>query len=258
MSPPIAVTDSNTISGSVQPVTVKTRYTKAPDTSGWLRVRLEPSGESAFLCEFVKVAVSKEGERTQFVIMEGQHKRKTASLSKENAAKCLVDAKRGGGASIVAKIKGREWLVSQPRRGERLNQLVATLSFDGKSATITLDSGVRYTESNPMSPNVGTVQQSKPLPRGTYKILTPEVPKTPNMTAFYATAPGGYPDLKYHTVWFPVEYAPTHNSNFVHVGNLSEGCVTMYELKMWNPLYAYLIANRSDKEGKYVGTITID
>ncbi|MEJ7804691.1 MAG: hypothetical protein WKG03_02055 [Telluria sp.] len=63
---------------------------------------------------------------------------------------------------------------------------------------------------------------------------------------------------KYDTVWFAIEYAKTFNSNFVHVGNLSEGCVTMYELEKWNALYAYLISNRLDTEGKYVGSITIE
>lgn len=70
--------------------------------------------------------------------------------------------------------------------------------------------------------------------------------------------PGGYPGLKYHTVWFPVDYAGNYNSSFVHVGNISEGCVTTYQLEMWNPLYRYLISNRSDPEGMYVGTITIE
>ena len=74
----------------------------------------------------------------------------------------------------------------------------------------------------------------------------------------YVVNPGGYPDLKHHTVWFPIEYDGNENSSFVHVGNVSEGCVTMYELKMWNPLYEYLISNRLDKDGKYVGTITIE
>ena len=63
--------------------------------------------------------------------------------------------------------------------------------------------------------------------------------------------------MKYHTVWFPIEYAPNHNSNFVHVGNVSEGCVTMYDLTQWNALYHYLISNRSDSEGIYVGTVNI-
>lgn len=32
----------------------------------------------------------------------------------------------------------------------------------------------------------------------------------------------------------------------------------MYELEKWNALYAYLISNRLDAEGKYVGTVTIE
>ena len=31
----------------------------------------------------------------------------------------------------------------------------------------------------------------------------------------------------------------------------------MYDLTQWNALYHYLIYNRSDSEGKYVGTVTI-
>jgi hypothetical protein len=80
----------------------------------------------------------------------------------------------------------------------------------------------------------------------------------PDSTEFYVTYPGGNPDLKYHTVWFPIEYAATANSNFVHVGNISEGCVTIYDLTKWNDVYRYLISNRSDKEGKYVGIVTIE
>lgn len=98
---------------------------------------------------------------------------------------------------------------------------------------------------------------SKPLPKGVYKILAPQNPKNPGYTLGYVNNPGGNPDLKYHTVWFPIEYAATHNSNFVHVGNLSEGCVTMYDLTMWNDLYIYLISNRLDKDGLYVGTVSI-
>jgi hypothetical protein len=108
-----------------------------------------------------------------------------------------------------------------------------------------------------VSPYRGQERQSKPLPKGTYKILAPQSPKLLGFTDNYRTGSGGYPELKFHTVWFPIEYAPTHNSNFVHVRNLSEGCATMYELPMWNPLYLYLIKNRSDQEGKYVGTVTI-
>ena len=258
MSQPIAIAPTNPRPGSVHPIDVKIRYTKSPDSTGWLRVKLEPSGESGYLCEFVKVAISDEGDRTHFLILEGTNKGLKASLGKDNAAKCLVAGPRGPGAKIVAKTLGRKWLVSEPRGGDGHNQLLATLSFDGKKATISLDSDVDYPETNVASPDYKKIKHSKPLPKGTYRILAPQNPKATKFTGIYATAPGGYPDLKYHTVWFPVEYAATLNSNFVHVGNLSEGCVTMYELPMWNALYAYLIKNRLDKEGKYVGTVTIE
>jgi hypothetical protein len=257
MSQALAITPTNTRAGSVEPVRVKTRYTKSIDSTGWLRVRLEPSGEFAFLCEYVKIALVDEGARTHFLILEGEYKNRKASLSQENSAKCLVAATRGSGAKIVATTIGRKVVASMPRKGEKRNQLLANLSFAGKSALITLDSEVLFVETNPLSPDKGKEKLSKPLPKGTYKILAPQSAKDARYTGFYVNGPGGNPDLKYHTVWFPIEYAPTQNSNFVHVGNLSEGCVTMYDLTMWNPLYLYLISNRLDKEGKYVGTVTI-
>jgi len=242
----------------LHPANLKTKYTKSIDKTGWLRIKLEPSGSSAYLCEFVKVSILKEEDRTQFIILEGMHKGKTASLAKDNASKCLVDANRGNGSKIIVKVGVRKMWVSKPRHNEVNNQLTATLYFNNEKAIITLDSDVFYTETNPQSRNYQHIIHSKPLPEGTYKIMVPEVPKDSHMTSFYATSPSGYPDLKYHTVWFPIENPDTQNSNFVHVGNLSEGCVTVYELKMWNPLYEYLISNRLDSEAKYVGIIKIE
>lgn len=254
----IAAANTNAISGSIYPAIAKIAYTKSTDDSGWLMVRLEPSGERVAICEYTKTVVVKEDSRVHFLLLEGRYRKRTASLSKENAVRCLVAVPRGTGAKLVAEIKGRKWELSVPRQDVKpLHQLFATLTFDGKSAKVTLDSDVDFYETNPRSPRHQQVSHSKPLPRGTYKILAPEAPKHARNTEFYVHRAGGYPGLKYHTVWFPVEYAGNYNSSFVHVGNLSEGCVTTYELEMWNPLYLYLISNRLDPEGKYVGTITI-
>jgi hypothetical protein len=242
---------------SVVPGSPRTAYTKSLDSSGWLRIKLEPSGAEGYLCDFVKVSIIKEDARTYFTILEGFLAGKMASLSKLNAGKCLGNATRGSGANVTVTMGRREWWVSKPRRNEGKNQLSAKLAFNGLNATITLDSDVDYRESNPLSPNYNRTVHSKPLPRGTYHIMVPEIPKDASMTGFYASGPDGYPNLQHHTVWFPIEYAATHNSSFIHVGNLSEGCVTIYELRMWNPLYSYLISNRLDTKGKYVGRITI-
>jgi hypothetical protein len=258
MNAPIAATRTNPTPGSLVTVAVKTRYTKGIDATGWLRVKLEPSGEAGFVPEYVKVQITKEAERTFFLIREGRYKGQMASMKKDNAAKCLLDVKRGAGAKLVAKMgPGYQSLYSKPKKDTN-KQLISTLAFDGKSATITLDSDVKFRETNKASPLYNQILQSKPLPKGVYKILAPESAKDAIFTEFYRTGVGGEPDLKYDTVWFAIEYAKTHNSNFVHVGNLSEGCVTMYELGKWNALYSYLISNRLDAEGKYVGTISIE
>ena len=264
MSAPLATATTNTRTDSTYPATVVTRYTKSYDTTGWLKVQLEADLKTkklatfAFLCEFVKVAMAGEEKgRAFFVIQEGEHRGRTASMKKENAAKCLVDVKRGKGATLIV-IKGDyKWLLSKPRKNQGHNQLVSTLEFDGHRAMITLDSDIPYTERNPLSRFNGQQRHSKPLPPGYYRIMAPQSAKDDSMTSFYVTAPGGNPDLKYHTVWFPIEYAANDNSNFVHVGNVSEGCVTMYDLTQWNALYHYLISNRSDAEGTYVGSVTI-
>lgn len=264
MSGPLATATTNTLAGSTHSVTAATRYTKSYDTTGWLKVQLEADARTAkkadfaFICEFIKVIMAGEkGDRAYFVIKEGEYKDRTASLKKENVTKCLVDVNRGAGAKLVATIGAYKQLASKPRNGEIHNQLVSTLEFEGHRAMITLDSDIPYVETNRVSPFFNQLRQSKPLPRGIYRIMAPQSAKSDRYTAFYVTAPGGNPELKYHTVWFPIEYAPNHNSNFVHVGNVSEGCVTMYDLTEWNALYHYLISNRSDSEGKYVGTVTI-
>lgn len=259
MTTALGSTTTNTREQSRTTIAVKTLFTKAIDESGWLLVKLEPSGQRVALCEFTKVATTKEDSRVHFLILEGRYKGKAASLSKENKARCLVDVKRGSGAKLTAKIIGRKKEISVPKGSNReYNQLFATLSFDGKTARITLDSDVYFRETNPLSPYDGQIRHSEPLPKGTYKIKVPEAAKSEDYTSFYATNPGGFPGLKYHTVWFPVDYAGNHYSSFVHVGNISEGCVTTYQLEMWNALYLYLISNRSDPEGTYVGTVTIE
>ncbi|WBM70941.1 hypothetical protein OH773_01340 [Buttiauxella sp. WJP83] len=256
------ISTTNTISGSTQKVTGKYRYTQSIDNTGWLWVKIEPDTVNSvkkLLCDFTKVLLLKEeAGRTFFTILEGVYAKKNASMSTKNAKKCLVSIKRSSGAIITVTKSGRQLLVSVPRNNDRHNQLVSTLKFNGDSATITLDSEVDYIESNRNSPNNGKLMHSSPLPKGRYRILSPSYPKNSKMTSFYRTNPGGFPNLKYDTVWFPIEYPGNYNSSFVHVGHLSEGCVTIYQLNKWNAIYEYLISNRSDKEGKYVGTLIIN
>lgn len=252
---------TNTTNNSRQQATFETKYTRSIDTSGWLMVKLEPSGEMKYLCEYTKVIIQRRaGGRTYFLIKEGLYANKAASLSDANVPKCLISYKRGAGATIRVKVEGRRKIQSTIRDEDRtpLNQLVAKLSFLDKSIFITLDSDVTFRETDPTSPHHNQLIKSKPLKKGRYKIITPVTPKDKRYTDRYRTHRNGYRDLKYDAVWFPVEDAESRNSKFIHVGHLSEGCVTIYDFSKWNGLYQYLITNRMDVNGKYIGTIVIE
>lgn len=232
------------------------RYTRSLDTTGWLLVQLEPSRSRVVVCEYTKVMIQKKtGGRTYFKILEGRYANQNASLSDVNVPKCLVTANRGTGATLNVKILGRKKEFS-PIKGYEYNQLFAELTFSGKKARITLDSDVDYTETDTNNPLYNKVRHSKPLPKGTYNILIPTYPISTDYTSGYRTHSNGFKDLKYDGVWFPVEYAPNYNSNFVHIGNVSHGCVTCYEIQKWNELYDYLIKHRT-ADGKYIGKLII-
>lgn len=248
---------TNNRANSIQNVTFETKYTKSIDTSGWLKIKLEPSGEFAFVCEYTKVIIQRKASgRTYFLIKEGRYANQTASLSDANVPRCLVSYTRGTGATLTVVKQGRRRETSIVRNRE-WNQLFASLNFNGQTARITIDSDIDYEETNRNSPDFGQIKHSRPLPDGTYRILAPFTAGDSRATGYYRTHPNGYSNLQYDTVWFPIEYAPTHNSNFVHVGHLSEGCITCYELQKWNDLYHYLITNRSGQNGEYVGTLII-
>lgn len=172
----------------------------------------------------------KEGGRTYFLIKEGRYANNIASLSDQNVAKCLINCSRGCGATLTVKKLGRKREISNIRYIE-WNQLFSELSFDGKTARITIDSDVDYIETNPFSPFCNQILHSKLLLDGIYKIMAPVAAKDKRFTVRYRTHQNGYSALSYDTVWFPIEYAPTYNSDFVHVGHLSEGCITCYEIE---------------------------
>jgi hypothetical protein len=120
-----------------------------------------------------------------------------------------------------------EGWVSEARGGQRLDQQMATLEVAGIRVAVTMNSvwGGAFT----------------PIPAGQYAVLVPDAPHDQAMTRFYRrVAPG----LRYDQVWFPIRYGD--NSRFVHVGNLSEGCVTVLDLERWPDIHEALISHRSN------------
>ena len=207
--------------------------------SGWLRVRLDNS-KSAFLCERTKIQItnSKEG-RTYFKIMDGSFKGQLASLTDGNAKLYLSGEKptiSSSGAVIEVIYSGEKREIYSEIRGN-IEQTPARLGFMGNTATISLTT-------------IGA-DSLNPLPKGTYKILVPDVPHDKDYTEQYKPA---YPALKCHQVWLPIEYQT--NNRYVHVGAISEGCVTVLDLKSWNQIYDYLISHRQT-DPRYVGKLII-
>ena len=49
-----------------------------------------------------------------------------------------------------------------------------------------------------------------------------------------------------------------NSSRYIHVGQLSEGCVTVYELEKWTALYEYLISHRvAGSLGRRIGRLIV-
>jgi len=61
-------------------------------------------------------------------------------------------------------------------------------------------------------------------------------------------------------VGFPIGLNGTmqNSSRYIHVGHLSEGCVTVHELEKWTVIYQYLISHRAPGfTGKKVGELVV-
>jgi len=228
---------TNLEDGSRQAVVIdNVRYTKSED-SGWLMVLGKSGVKTTDICEYTKVTLLQEKNgRTYFKIETGPRKGWEVSLKKENAAKYLNKTPpEPTAAELIVTYQGREKDWYSPVKGKSYEQQWAEISFNGDTARVTLNSiwDNSYT----------------PIPVGVYRILVPDNPHL-SMTEGYRRAE---PGLKYDTVWFPIEHGD--NSRYVHVGNVSTGCVTNTTLGKWNALYKYLISHRPD--GTSVGTLTV-
>jgi len=55
---------------------------------------------------------------------------------------------------------------------------------------------------------------------------------------YAAVAPG----LRDDQVWFPIRHGD--NSRYIHVGNVSEGCVTVLDIGRWPGVHEALVSHR--------------
>jgi hypothetical protein len=223
----------------------RVKYTRRADDSGWLAVLLSASRQLGFLCEYTRVEIMNEiAGRLHFRISDGNsdHVGKEASLKKENADKFLVDGPPGGPASMQVQYNGAPTEEVSPFKG-LLKQQWATADFGRNHAQVTLNSvwDTTYT----------------PIPAGTHMIMAPDQSHANISTSGYRSAT---PGLRCTDVWFPIQVAgtPGNSGRYVHVGHLSEGCVTVHELVKWDAVYDYLIASRvPGPDGKFVGNLIV-
>lgn len=221
------------------------KYARRADDTGWLRVRLSRPGPDISLCEYTKVEILQEAAgRVFFRIADGNsgHVEDEASLKKDNAERFLSNIPPGGTATMEVRYTGEPAEEVSPFKGP-LKQQWAELAFNGNYARITLNSVWD--------------QNFTPIPAGTHRIMAPDVSHANISTAGYRSAT---PGLRCTDVWFPIELANTsgNSGRYVHVGHLSEGCVTVHELTVWNAVYDYLISHRiRGFNGKYVGTLIV-
>lgn len=245
---------TNATEGSAHVATVETRYTRAPFRSRWLQVRREKTGEKVSICEYTKVTMIKStGGRTYFRIADGisDYVGESVSLADENIEKCLSKiAPAVAREAMNVRYGNRSTALSAPRNNEKLDQQWGVISIPGRSGTITA--------------TLNTVWNGKyaPIPVGTHRIMVPDAPHDAGYTGFYVdyARKKGLADIVADQVWFPIELAGSkgNSSRYVHIGNVSEGCVTVYALEQWNDVYSFLIAHRlPNEQGRYVAMLEV-
>jgi hypothetical protein len=237
---------SNTNQGSRHLTIVETRYVKLPeDTHGWIDIIIEETRARISICEYTKVGMIKdEGDRTYFNILDGSIALgKTASMKSSAAKKYLQKTPPTTSIETIEVKYGRMAEEDSPFKGH-LRQQWATLTVGGKNITVTLNSVWNGTFS--------------PIPPGRHRIMTPDRSHANISTEGYRDS---YPGrIKANDVWFPIELhgEKGSSSRYVHIGHLSEGCVTVHDISQWNIVYNFLISHRlPDTTGQYVAILNV-
>ena len=210
------------------------------------RARVGVTDKGVGICEYMKVELTREAQGlVYFKILDDNSGLVRAGeecfLHKGAADKYLSDVGPVEQPAIVRVQYGEKTKQFTPFKGQEYLQQWATESFNGITANVTLNSiwGQQFT----------------PLVPGHYTIFAPNQSHGNISTAGYVQAT---PGLRCTDVWFPIGTGQIASSRFIHVGNISEGCITTYELSRWDALYDYLIAHRMPGSvGKYVGQVIV-
>jgi hypothetical protein len=231
-----------------------TRYVSKAGRDGWLTVRLESGGEIS-LPQFLKVGVYDEkGGREYFEILEGAYKGRKASVKRKTASESYL-------------ITG---ITQLPGGSVRFDRAKQALWYGGKGPYSAFSGAFTYQGAS-----------FTQVPPGSYPLQVPDAPHSATRPAYYSYA-------DYHKTWFRLGLSLT-GSRFLHVGEISEGCVTVrafvfdpakpavpgfedlpklpagaigrpypaatIPLGDWDDLYSYLIIRRANDQS--VGTLVV-
>jgi hypothetical protein len=217
----------------------KVLYVNKVASDGWLLARLDTSKLRVPLAKYTQVElIESRLARTSFKVIDGAAHGKVLSLSDANAREYLGSRPPVLSPAEVTVTYGKyveDW--ASVARGQTFKQQMATLDVAGISVQVSMN----------------TVWDGKftPLPAGDYKVLLPDAPHNQNMTRYYRDTE---PSLQFDQVWFPIDYGD--KSRYVHVGNVSEGCVTVLGLARWADVHETLISHRAP-DGKCVAVLTV-
>ena len=204
------------------------RYVNEIASDGWLQARSEVSHTLIPLAKYTAVRIDDaQADRTTFTVMDGPQAGKRLSLTTSNAKRYLgttAPAQSPAKLEVTYGAYVPKW--HSVARSQDLDQQMATLKIDAISVQVTM--------------NTNWGGSFYPLPPGEYDVLVPDGPHSADMTHYYRKT---YKDLVYDQVWFPIKYKD--NSRFVHIGNVSDGCVTVLDMNQWAAIHEAIISHRS-------------
>jgi hypothetical protein len=213
-------------------------YVNKVGSDGWLQAKADTGGLVP-LAKYTKLKATRtDSGRTFFKVLDGPSIGKVLSLGDANAKEYLGTKAPAQSLAQIVVTYGRyveAWY--SPVRKQNFQQQLATLEVGSIKIQVTMNSdwsGRFY-----------------PLPAGDYTVLLPDAPHNKDMTRYYRE---GAPNLRYDQVWFPIKYGD--NSRYVHVGNVSDGCVTVVDLDRWNDVHEALVSHRGP-DGLSVAKLTV-
>lgn len=224
-------------------------FSRRATDGGWLDIKLS-DGKRVSISEYTRVLFYgvRNGRMYYRIDDEGCEYNGWDASSVDSAFNQYWVAEAPDVGDYIVRIK---YLSSSTERSVVRNQDLlhewGNLTVDGRDIRVTLNT----------EPSRGYVR----IPVGTHKIMRPDyshanIPTT-GYVDYVKTQLNG--NCYGNDTWFPIEINGIVTSRYVHIGHLSDGCVTVYELEAWSYIYDYLIKRRQGNvRSKYIADLIVE